>query len=359
MSGVRPLSPDDLPAVAEIYGDFIGWDSPDRSGFADFFGGAWFHGPLARPEVVPLGFEDDEDGIVGFVGSNLRPYRFGDRELLIACSGPIVVRPEHHRRGIARALKQTYGEGPQVMTANDRGEDRVHDAWVRLGSVNDTAASIGWIWVLAPAAFAVNVASRRLRGGKRVASGPLLRRVDAAASRRLRIAPSDGEIEPLTPASMVDLLERLRGDFALLPAYDVESLTWLFGVLGEVDPALGPIVLRLVRDASGRPVGAYAMFVRPSGPAQVLQVAAAPADAGFVLDHLAQDAASQGALEVRGRVEPHLFTHLRRRKVLLAPDHYWAIMQTDDVAVSQAVLSGQALMTRLEGEWWLRPWPSG
>lgn len=342
--------------IAALYAAFVGWTSPDLAGFIAFFAQLWLDGPFADPQIPALVYEDPAAGVVGFVGSNPRQYAFGDRTLRIACSGPIVIDPEHQRRGIATALKRAYGEGPQEMTVNDRVVDRVHGAWVRLGAITDATASIEWVRVLAPVGLAANVASHRV--AHRQAPGRAsIRRIDRMVGRRLKPAPPKGSSEPLSAEAMVGLLSGLREDFPLSPLYDERSLEWLFRTMETVDPDLGRLERRLVRDDEGRPLGAYIAFMAEAKTAEVMQIAAAPANAGLVLDHLFADATERGALDVRGRLKPYLLSHLRSRKVVLRPG-YWAILQCEDAELISAVLSGRALMTRLEGEWWMRPWPA-
>lgn len=355
VSSVRPLQRDDLPAVARLYADFVDWPGEELAGFVDFFSGTLIDGPFADPDVPALVFEDPDDGVVAFLGSNPRPFVFGDRPVRLAGSGPLVVGASHRRQGIGAALKRRYGEAPADVTVNDRVADRVHHAWVAQGAMTNAATSIGWVRVLAPAGIAADRASRRLTGGRLPARWPA-RQIDRLAGRRFEVRPSSGTAEPLEPAAMVDLIASLAEQFPLRPAYDEESLAWLFGALEVVDPNLGRPVLKLVKADDGRPLGAYVMYVRKGRAAQVLQVPAAPADAGVVLDHLLADAAAHGAIEVRGRVETHLLPHLRTRKVVLVNEE-WTILKTDDPVLATALLSGKALVTRLEGEWWMRPWP--
>ena len=118
------------------------------------------------------------------------------------------------------------------------------------------------------------------------------------------------------------------------------------------------LVRRLVRAGDGRPAGSYVMYVTAYGKAQVMQVAAGREDMGLVLDHLAHDAAVEGAVELRGRVEAGLLPHLRKQRWCRLTRSEWAMVSSRDPALIGAVLSGRALVTRMEGEWWMRPRPT-
>lgn len=354
MTPIRPLERDDLPAVAALYAEFVGWDrEASRLGLVDYFMRTLFEDPFADPDVPALVYEDPSDGVVGVIGSRVRRYAHGDRVVRMACSGPLIAHPGHRRRGIGGLLLRRYLGGPQELTFNDRAIPSVHDMWTRLGGVAHASASIGWACVLAPAGVAAGALARRIAGREEPPGAALLARVDALAGRRLRPHPASGAVEPLTDDDLLDLLTRLRRAFPLRPAYDETYLVWLFGEM-EVASVGGQLVRRLVRADDGRPIGSYVMYVAAGGLAQVVQVAAAGQDVELVLDHLMAEAAAAGAVEVRGRFDPHLLAALRTRRCrLIGAD--WTLLHSRDQELLALVLSGRALFTRLDGEWWMLP----
>lgn len=358
MSAIRPLVREDLPAVAGLFADFVGWDVEAASaGLVAYYERTLLDGPFADPEIPSLVYEDARDGVVGVIGSHPRRFVHGSEPVRVACSGPLVVHPAHRPRGVGALLLRAYLAGPQDLTFNDRSIDPVRQMWVRLGGVTDTAASIGWAHVLAPAGFAAGALARRALGRERAPGAGLLARVDAVAGRRrLRGAPpSEGTTsEPLSDAALLELLPTLRRAFPLRPAYDEAFLSWLFPELEAADLA-GPLVRRLVRDAEGRALGWFVVYAPAHEVALVMQVAAAPGDVEAVFAQLVQTAAEHGSLELRGRVEPHLLPALRERRCRLLRMEWALLHGRRDPALVQAVLAGRALLTRMDGEWWMRP----
>jgi hypothetical protein len=157
--------------------------------------------------------------------------------------------------------------------------------------------------------------------------------------------------EQLTAEALLGELPRLDRWLRLRPDYDRGFLDWLLPEL-EAMTDRGRLVRRLVRSGDGAPAGWYLYYLRPGDLSQVLQVAAAPANAGLVLDELFAHARAEGAAALAGRLEPHLSTPLRARRCLFRPSE-WALIHTDNTGVLSAIGFGEALLTRLDGEWWM------
>lgn len=352
MSAIRPLERADLPAVAALYAGFMGWDAAaTQAALVAYYARTMLDGPAFDPEIPTLVYEDADDGVVGVIGSNVRRFAFREREVRVACDGPLIVHPGHRPRGVGALLLRSYLEGPQDLTADDRAIDQVHAMALRLGGQTHGVASLGWSLILAPARFVAGALTRRVTG-----RSPRTRGLVARAGTLARSRPADtGTVEPLTNAALIDLVERLRRPFALRPRYDDAHLTWLFAEM-EAANVDGRLVRRLVRADDGRPLGAYVLYVAPQGVAETIQLAAAEPDVPLVLDHLIGDAVSGGAVELRGRFEHHLLAALRRRRCRLVPIDQ-AFVHGRDLELLAAVHGGRALLTRLDGEWWLRPDP--
>ncbi len=356
MKAIRPLERDDLPRVAALYSDFVGWDAKETEAvLVDFFGSVLLDAPLADPEIPSLVYDDADDGVVGFIGSHARPFRNGDRTVRASSSGPLVVHPDHRSRGVGALLLRQYLAGPQEITINDRSIDQVHEMWDRLGGVTDAGTSIDWLRVLGPTGNAANAAVRRLSSWRErppVGAG-LVSALDGPARRRRAPRPQAGTTEPLTPAALIDLLERLRRQFPYRPAYDEPFLDWLFGRMEGVSVG-DRFVRKLVRGDDGKPLGSYVMYVSRQGTAEVVNVLAGARDSATVLDHIVHEAAQGGAIAVRGRVETHLLPGLRERDFKLVHGD-WSTLWSRDQELVDAVLSGRMPVTRMDGEWWMRP----
>ena len=102
----------------------------------------------------------------------------------------------------------------------------------------------------------------------------------------------------------------------------------------------------------GRVRGWY-VYVTRGAVAHVLQIASEERASDDVVDHLLHDAWAGGASGVQGRVEAPLLESLASRRCLFHASGYLSLIHSRDEALLHAVHSGKALLTRLEGEWWM------
>ncbi len=343
-----------MPLLAAQYAELVKRDpSKTPASFTWFFERTLLRQPFADPDIPSLVYEDRDAGPVGFLGSHLRPVRFGDRRLVGACFGPVLVAADQRRRGIATELLRRYLAGPQDLTFNDRSIDVIHKTWMSNGGITDLPASIGWSCTLAPLGHIADTLSNGRFSRKRLPGGKVLSAFDTRVAARLIPQPSEGDLEPLSQPALTELLLDIGGQAELVPDYDEAYLSWLFATMEATE--LGDLVLRrLVRAEDGSAGGAYVTLVRRNGPAHLVQFVARRGRAGLVFDHLAHDAAAHGAVSLGGRIEPGLVPVLRSRRCRLVKAD-WAGFQARDSELSDAVLRGRARLSRMDGEWWMRP----
>jgi hypothetical protein len=102
--------------------------------------------------------------------------------------------------------------------------------------------------------------------------------------------------------------------------------------------------------------GFYLYYLRPGGISEVVRVGAQPAFLGEVIDHLFDDAWRGGAAAVSGQLDPEAFQDLASRGVAFHNDGAsWFLMHSRHAEILDAVHRGDARLTRLEGEWAIRP----
>jgi hypothetical protein len=356
MSPIRQFEADDLPQVTALYERVIrsGRDEPAPL-LADYFRRTFLDHPWVDPQIPSLVYEEPPGRIVGFLGSHVRRLRFRGEPIRLACSGQLVTAPEARRAAPGAFLLREYMSGPQDLTNTDGANDAMLQLWPRLGAEVLHLQCLDWFRVFRPASVAAEYV---LRGRRALAAAarPLTAVVDGVARRFRRGRFSDRDeastTEPLTPEKLVEHLPALAGSFELHPDYDEDFARWLFRELLAVE-SRGRFFASLVRDGDGSVLGWYIAYARPGLVSDVVQVAAVERCEAVVLDQLFRQAQRLGVSAVRGRLEPRLVPALWQDGSVLRYGAGAALAHSRNPEILRALRDGSALMTRLEGEWWM------
>lgn len=354
MTPIRPFREDDLPQVTSLYEHVIRSGSHEpRPGLAEYFRRTFLEHPWVDPEIPSLVYEES-GRIVGFLGSHPRRFRFDGEEIRLACSGQLVTAPDARGAAPGLFLLREYLAGPQQLTITDGANEPMLVLWPRLGGEILQLSSIDWIRVFRPSALAVEYVLRGRRGLASRAASSVARAVDTVAKRpatRGRAADGQSSREELTPEKLVEHLGAVASAFRLHPDYDERFVRWLMGELGVVH-SRGNFFASLVRGRDGDVLGWYVSYARRGGVSDVIQVAATAGSEEVVLAHLLQDGRGRGVSALRGRLEPRLF-HAALEIGSLLRFGTGALVHSRDPEIVCAIRSGHALLTRMEGEWWM------
>jgi hypothetical protein len=356
LSAIRPLERGDLPQVVSLYEHVARSGSRTAPpGLAGYFERTFLDHPWADAEIPSLVYTDGEGRIVGFLGSSVRRLEFDGRPLRMGISGQLVTEPEARSRAAGAFLMREYMTGAQDLTITDTASEMVRKIWEGVGGETSQLACIGWVRILRPAQFATAYRTReRVEPVRRARLSQVLDAASSPLAGRILRPPraTDVQGEELTPAALARHLDEVTPSARLRPAYDEAFAEWLFRELAAVR-SRGTVLKRLVRTSDGRLRGWYVGYLVPGGIAQVLQVAADERDVGYVLDHLFREAYESGAAALQGRLEPHLREPLTQRRAVFHRAGYLALVHARDNELLHAIQAGHALLTRLEGEWWM------
>jgi GNAT superfamily N-acetyltransferase len=348
MSGIRPLRREEIPQIAALYRfvDRSDWRIPPDD-VSVWFERTLFGHPWVDPEIPTLVYEDDAGEILGFIASHVRRMRLDGRTIRMGAAGPLIAHPRVRNRGVGAQLWRRYLAGPQELTVTDGASDEMREIFELIGGHMLHPSCIAWARVYRPFGFVGD----HLKAPARRVWAPL----DAAAthtSRYFKAPPSPETVsEPLTPALMVEHLPTVTRALRLFPDYDQPFLEWLFAEQHH-NRTWGTPVRRLVRGRDGRVLGWYIYFLLRAGGCQVVQVAAQRRHVGAVLDDLFADAIAAGGTAIQGRVEPMLLAPLAHRGALFRYSPRSLVYTPHDDLLG-VLMSGRALLTRLEGEWWM------
>jgi len=137
------------------------------------------------------------------------------------------------------------------------------------------------------------------------------------------------------------------------PSYDAESVRWVLErARRHVDR--GDVRALVVRDDARAITGWFVYYARRGRAAEVLQIGAEPRHHRHVIDHLLDDAWQQGVTVLQGRFEPAFAPQLSENGYFLYRRGYWTLVHSKRPELCHALQRGDALFSRLEGEWCLR-----
>jgi len=285
--------------------------------------------------------------------------QFRGRPIRVAMGCQFFVDPDKRHSLTALELVKACISGPQDLTLTDTAGVRSGRMWTAIGGAALLLYSLHWIRPLRPARYVLSLLDERatLPLPFTFAARPLAALVDALATR---LRPNRfyrnavGLMEDaLDPATMLAHLPNVMDGYALQPAYDARSLAWLLDQTAR-KTRYGRLRARAVRDGERRLIGWYLYHVQAGGVSEVVQIAALPGCFDRVLQRLLADAWRHGAVAVRGRLDPRHVQELTDRHCWLRRDGSWTLAHSRHADIMAAMQQGNAFLSRLEGEWWLR-----
>jgi hypothetical protein len=358
-NAVHIFAEHDVPAVAALFARAYPhrrWAS--QAACESYFREMFFCNPWRDPEL-PSWVAKDDGGIFGFYGVMPRPMLFRGRPIRTAVICQAMVDPERRGGLTTVQLVKACLSGPQDLTLADGAHERWRRLWLGIGGTAPLLYSLHWIRPLRPARYVLQLLQKRAAAPSALtlAARPLGALADALAARARPnrfYREQDGLAEePLDAATVLAHLPSVFDGSALRPVYDESSLAWLLEQTARMRRH-GTLRARAVLDDARRVIGWYLYYALAGGVSEVVQVAACNGSFDRVLQRLLADAWRQGAVAVRGRLDPRYTQELSDRHCWLRRDGSATLIHSRHADVLASIEQGDAFLSRLEGEWWLR-----
>jgi len=351
---IRLFQRADIPEVVALYKEVF--PATERTGTSDlesYFDIAFFGSPLSDEAGGSLVYLGSGGSILGFLGIQPRRLSIRGRALHAAvCTKFMVARRAGINGAAVRMLRNVF-ERPLDLVLADLANDPARRLWEGLGGRTVMLGSLSWSRALRPARHLVSrLAKRRLIKSLALAATPLADIADRVAARRglpWTAVPVGHTSEDLDPDTLVACLPTVCGERPLRPDYNAGSLQWLLEVISDASAAK-PLRKRLVRNAKHEVVGWFLYFLERGGESTVVQMAACMRSAEAVLQVLLADAWSHGSVVLSGRFDPGFAGPLSAQGCALSQGP-WMLVHSNHADVLDAIFSGEAFLSRLEGEW--------
>jgi hypothetical protein len=358
MTTIRILAEDDIPAaialLGRVYPEYR-WTSPAEC--ESYFRELLFDNPWRDPEL-PSWVAEDDGRICGYYAVLPRPMLFRGRPVRVAVASQFVVDPDQRHSLTTLQLVKACLSGPQDLTLTDGATDLGRRMWIGIGGTAPLLYSLYWTRPLRPVRYALSLLEQRGQFPLALtfAARPLGALADGLTVRLRpnRFLREESELaeEALDPATMLAHLPEVLNGTALQPRYDARALAWLLDQ-AALNTRLGRLRARSVFDG-GRLIGWYLYYLRAGGVSEVVQLAARQDSFDRVLQRLLADAWRLGAAAVHGRLDPRFAHELSQRHCWLRMEGPWILVHSRNADMLAAIRQGDAFLSRLEGEWWMR-----
>jgi Acetyltransferase (GNAT) domain len=354
---IRPFVPEDVPQVAQLHQRVFAENAFSVSELQAYFQTLFFKNPWYDESLPSLVYSENEGMILGFYGVLPRRMRMKGRLIRVAVSSQFMVDPSVRNRLAAVELQSAFFGGSQDLSFTDGANDASRKIWEGLGGLTAFPYSVHWTRLLRPARYFLDRwKTRGLSAPARSCIRPLSALADFCAARTRKSPFHQAEQPPEEDFSCETLLEhlpRFAAAKSLTPDYDEQSLRWLLEQAYE-KKSHGKLRKALVRNGGGQIVGWYMYYLNPNGISQVLQLVATKKSIRQVLDQLFFHAWRSGSFAVSGRMDPEFLTDFSEERCLFSFSGPRMLVHSRHADLREAIQRGDAFLTRLEGEWWMR-----
>ena len=353
MSGVRDLRPEDIPEVARlrerVFSEtrFASLSALEAHIERVFFKNPWYGNGAGS--LVHTGADGRLNGFLGLVP---RPLAIGDRPLKGTVAAQFMVAPE--ARGLPGVrLYQACFAAPTDLLYTDVGTPDATALWEAMGGHAALVYGMTWTRAVRPGEFAVSAGGGGItrfgtRGARYFARMGLryLDRIVPQLPADLKAAPA---AEPATYEQAIALLNQLSGN-RLRAVYDVESFRWVCSTLA-IRWGRDAVHLGIVPDTDGKPAGWFLYGLPERGTAVLYQLIARRDRQERVLAAALRHAYDRNAIAVQGRFDRRYAHQVLRLGGTVAYHGRGILGRTTDPIILQQLLSGEAQLSGMDGEW--------
>ena len=361
MGEIRKLEESLLPQVAalklKVFHQRVGVVAP---ALEEYFKETLLCNPWRNEEISSLAYLH-RGKLAGFLGVVPRKMSFEGKPIHVAVTTQLMVDPEAYCGQAAVELLRHLFRGPQALTFTDGSNEASYTVWTAFGGKVARLYSLQWRRVLRNASYLCNLVEGGAKQPGLKAAARIARPACYLADVALARLPFGAVAAPRTQfrsdvvdaEGLLQCIQEIGWREALQPAYESDSFRWL---MAQASSATKNGTLRMVvlRDSDNTSTGWYAYWAKRGGISPVLQIGARPPHVPQTLLALMQDAWEQGALALSGQVIPRYMLSMFMKHCAFRYEGNGFLFHSPNTQITQCILQGEAALSRLDGEWWMR-----
>jgi hypothetical protein len=356
---VRPLTEDDLEAVAELFLQRFRAERRPAGAKAEIAAcmkALYLDHPGRIGDADALVAIDGAGALAAFCGGVRTRFLFDGRPASVCVTGTLMASAAP---GHALAAVQILRESRKLdydLIVTDSANRASLAMCQAMGYRVVSPDSLEWATVFDPASIALHKIRQRMRAPWLGALKPLARLADVAASAALRAAEgapkrSDWRDEEVDAETFVEIAPRFLASLRLRPDFTREEWLWHIDMARRRRSA-GPLHLQVVYDGAGTAVAAYAVFGGKGDVARVLNAVAAPHAWGRLFDKMRETARARGCIGAHGPLRAPMIAHAYGVRGVF---FYYAggmLMYSKRPEVKRAIEGGEAYLGGFAGDRW-------
>ena len=354
---ITPLTIDDIDAVVSLSRQYFPGSRESyipslKKRTADLY----FKDGKLLPNVSPIVSRSANGDVNGFLGIMTKKFKYKNRIITVANCHHLMASDEARKQLMPMRLLQHFLSGPQDISYSDGSTDSTRHIWKRLGGEYVTGESIYYKIPLRPASF---VAAHFLKQYQNRIGDSIrfLASCTDSIAGRVRIPyfykeKSENTFIPLNTKLMGALLEKMEAYYMLFPKYDPSDIERLFQLLDD-ETRYGTLYKVALMSPDNQPIGWFIYYAKKRGVCEVIQAVSIPGKESELFDSLTWHAFSIGGTELSGRLMPSQQQTSFTTKSISIPARMWTLMKSDDIELKHVIQSGNAFITRLEGDLWV------
>ncbi len=303
-----------------------------------------------REETASLIYENVDGQVDGFLGVTEQPMIWKGQHIIAANSSHMMVRSKKNAALASIKLLKTLMQKDYDLCFADSATDIAKSLWEQCGGTKGELHSIYFRQMLKPHHVLRNhLCSEYLSP----LISPLCKVGDTVMSHLpgspFKFKKPDVEIKELEVEELFDLIQNPRQSVVLKPAYTLDNLQWRINLL-ESEQRYGPFKAIKMVAGNGHVAGWVLYHQKRNRVCEVLQLEAKTGKEMQVYQALCYHARQGGGAELVGRLDPRHYGSIGYKSTLFMPGFRWMLIHSGNPELIQSIKSGDAMLTRLEGD---------